>query len=78
MVDLSRTEYPCSAVLLMWVSIRSVYRLHWFFTAQLIKVRCGLAMQRASSISADRLYRVVELARLDTRRRRVSHGSCSC
>src|ERR1035441_10725487 len=24
MVDLSRTEYPCSAVLLMWISIRRV------------------------------------------------------
>lgn len=55
-----------------------VYRLHSFFMAQLFAAQRGLAMQRASSIGADRLYLVVELVRLDTKRYRVSQSSYSC
>src|ERR1022692_684947 len=98
MVDLSRTEYPRCAVLLMRISIRrlstgfirssrpsssrSDVTLRCSGHRRLALIDCTAssnwpAWTRANSISADRLYRFVELARLDTRRCRVSHGSRS-
>jgi len=69
---ISRTEYPSYAVLLMQDrDTQRVYRLYDFSKAQLI--RHGVAYCVAGKVnSADRLYLVIESARLDTKPRRVS------
>ena len=66
---ISRTEYPSFAVLLMQDrDTRRVYRLHDFSKAQLI--RPGVAYCVAGKVnSADKLYLVIESARLDTKHR---------
>jgi len=75
---LSRTEYPsCAVFLLQDLDTQRVYRLHDFTKAQLI--RPGVAYCVAGKVnSADELYIVIEWVRLDTKRRRVSHGSWHC
>ncbi len=71
-VRISRTEYPSYAVLLMLDrDTQRVYRLYDFSKAQLF--RPGVAYCVAGKVnSADKLYLVIESARLDTKHRRVS------
>ena len=63
---ISRTEYPSYAVLLMRDrDTQRVYRLYDFSKAQLIQP--GVAYCAAGKVnSADKLYLVIESARLDT------------
>jgi hypothetical protein len=72
LVLISRTEYPSYAVFLMQDrDTQRVYRLYDFSKAQLI--RPDVAYCVAGKVnSADKLYLVIESARLDAKHRRVS------
>jgi len=69
---ISRTDCPSYAVLLIEDrDTQRVYRLYDFSQAQ--HIRPGVANCVAGKVnSADRLYLVIESARLDTKPRRVS------